>query len=208
MEDLKNTENMVEIKEMKNMEDSNENGADKKEMFLEYLRFSVFTLIAMIAIFILLSFVAQRTRVNGNSMYPSLEDGQSVIVNKLSYRFSDIERFDVVIFPHYNEEYNKEINYIKRVIGMPGELISIKDGLIYIDGEVLTESYGYFSEGDTSYSGIADEEIYIGEDEYFVLGDNRNASDDSRAFGCISKEDIIGEALMIIYPLRDLAFVK
>ena len=111
MEDLKNTENMVEIKEMKNMEDSNENGADKKEMFLEYLRFSVFTLIAMIAIFILLSFVAQRTRVNGNSMYPSLEDGQSVIVNKLSYRFSDIERFDVVIFPHYNEEYNKEINY-------------------------------------------------------------------------------------------------
>lgn len=208
MEDLKNTENMVEIKEMKNMEDSNENGADKKEMFLEYLRFSVFTLIAMIAIFILLSFVAQRTRVNGNSMYPSLEDGQSVIVNKLSYRFSDIERFDVVIFPHYNEEYNKEINYIKRVIGMPGELISIKDGLIYIDGEVLTESYGYFSEGDTSYSGIAEEEIYIGEDEYFVLGDNRNASDDSRAFGCISKDDIIGEALMIIYPLRDLAFVK
>ncbi len=167
-----------------------------KGVLWDYVKAAIYTIIALIVIFIILSYVGQRTEVTGNSMYPTLENGDSVWVNKLAYKTGEIERFDVVIFPHYNESLGEEIYYIKRVIGMPDERIRIKDGLIYINDELLEESYGYYDKDMPYYNGLAEDEIYIGEGEYFVLGDNRNNSEDSRMIGCVSEDIIIGEALV------------
>ncbi len=145
----------------------------------------------------LVTFVAQRTDVNGSSMYPTLEDGDQLIADKLSYRFRDPERFDIVIFPY---RYAAKTYFIKRIIGLPGETVRIDEqGNIYINGEVLEEDYGYET---IEYAGLAAEEIQLGDDEYFVLGDNRNVSEDSRYpdVGNIRRSDLIGRAFVRIYP--------
>ena len=180
----------------------------RKSNIWEYVKSMGFTVIAMIAIYIILSFVGQRTVVSGNSMYPRLRDNDNILVNKLAYKLGDVERFDVVIFPHYNETMQKEVYYVKRVIGLPGEMVRIDKGLIYINGELLTEYYGCYDDDLPYYNGIAGEEIYVGEDEYFVLGDNRNNSEASRTFGCIKKDDLTGQAFVKIYPFSDISWVK
>lgn len=153
---------------------------------------------AVIALsWLLITFVAQRTDVNGSSMYPTLEDGDQLIADKLSYRFKDPERFDIIIFPY---QYADKTYFIKRIIGLPGETVRIDDeGNIYINGTLLKENYGYER---MEYAGLAAEEIQLADDEYFVLGDNRNVSEDSRYpdVGCIKREDIIGRAWLRIYP--------
>lgn len=153
---------------------------------------------AVIALsWLLITFVAQRTDVNGSSMYPTLEDGDQLIADKITYRFKDPERFDIIIFPY---QYADKTYFIKRIIGLPGETVRIDDeGNIYINGTLLKESYGYER---MEYAGLAAEEIQLADDEYFVLGDNRNVSEDSRYpdVGCIKREDIIGRAWLRIYP--------
>lgn len=180
----------------------------EKTNIWEYVKSMVFTVIAMVVIYIILSFVGQRTVVSGNSMYPRLKNNDNILVNKLAYKVGDVERFDVVIFPHYNEAIGKEVFYVKRVIGLPGEMVRVDKGLIYINGELLTEYYGCYDEELPYYNGIAGEEIYVGEDEYFVLGDNRNNSEDSRTFGCIKKDDLTGKAFLKVYPFSDISYVK
>lgn len=145
----------------------------------------------------LVTFVAQRTDVNGTSMYPTLEDGDQLIADKITYRFRDPERFDIIIFPY---KYAENTYFIKRIIGLPGETVRIDEqGNIYINGEILEEDYGYET---IQYAGLAAQEIQLGDDEYFVLGDNRNVSEDSRYadVGNIKREDIVGRALIRIYP--------
>ena len=153
---------------------------------------------AVIALsWLLVTFVAQRTDVNGTSMYPTLEDGDQLIADKITYRFRDPERFDIIIFPY---KYAENTYFIKRIIGLPGETVRIDEqGNIYIDGEILEEDYGYET---ILYAGLAAQEIQLGEDEYFVLGDNRNVSEDSRYadVGNIKREDIVGRAWVRIYP--------
>lgn len=161
--------------------------------------------IVLIITILVICFVGQRTKVSGPSMYPTLHDGDNLIVDKISYRFHDPERFDVVIFPY---EYEKRTYYIKRVIGLPGETVQIDyEGNIYIDGEILEEDYGY--EAMVS-PGIAEEPITLAEDEYFVLGDNRNNSTDSRVaeVGPVHKDRIIGRAWIRIFPFKDAGLVK
>lgn len=159
---------------------------------------TVIWLAAVIALsWFLITFVAQRTDVNGTSMVPTLEDGDQLIADKITYRFRDPERFDIIIFPY---QYAENTYFIKRVIGLPGETVRIDEqGNIYINGEILSESYGYEQ---MEYAGLAAEEIHLGEDEYFVLGDNRNVSEDSRYpdVGNIKRSDIIGRAWLRIYP--------
>ena len=153
---------------------------------------------------LLVTFVAQRTDVNGTSMYPTLEDGDQLIADKITYRFRDPERFDIIIFPY---KYAENTYFIKRIIGLPGETVRIDEqGNIYINGEILEEDYGYET---ILYAGLASEEIVLGEDEYFVLGDNRNVSEDSRYadVGNIKREDIVGRAWLRIYPFRRFGFV-
>lgn len=138
-------------------------------------------------------------------MEATLSDGDNLIVDKISYRFHDPERYDIIVFPY---KYEKNTFYIKRIIGLPGETVQIDEqGNIYVDGEVLDESYGREVILDP---GEAEEPITLEDDEYFVLGDNRNASSDSRdpSVGKILGEDIIGRAWVRIFPFNKIGFIK
>lgn len=153
--------------------------------------------------FLIITYVGQRTHVSGSSMENTLSHGDNLIVDKITYRFKDPERFDIIVFPF---QYKENTYYIKRIIGMPGETVQIVDGDIYIDGEVLQESYGREVIRDP---GLAAEPVTLGEDEYFVLGDNRNESADSRdpSVGVIHRKDIIGRAWVRIWPLSKIEVI-
>lgn len=154
--------------------------------------------------FLIITFVGQRTYVSGSSMENTLSDGDNLIVDKISYRFKEPQRFDIIVFPF---RYEEKTYYIKRIIGLPGETVQIEDGLIYIDGEVLYESYGREI---INSAGLAADPIVLGEDEYFVLGDNRNDSSDSRDpnVGLIHRDEIIGRAWLRIWPLNEFGVLR
>ncbi len=149
---------------------------------------------------LLITFVGQRTEVDGSSMETTLSNGDNLLVDKISYRFREPERFDIIVFSF---KYKEDTYFIKRIIGLPGETVWIDEkGNIYIDGELLEESYGKEIIS-ADKIGIAGEPIVVGEDEYFVLGDNRNNSKDSRTtiVGNVKKKDIIGRAFVRLWPL-------
>ncbi len=179
----------------------------------EILSTSMYLLIVLAATYLIVNFVGQRTIVNGASMEPTLygtdkndsdKVGDNLIVDKITYRFNEPQRYDIIVFPfQYSDEF-----YIKRIIGMPGETVQIdEDGVIYINGEVLQEGYGKEVILDP---GRASEPIVLGDDEYFVLGDNRNNSADSRTevVGNIKREDIIGRAWLRIWPLSRFGLLE
>ena len=155
--------------------------------------------------YLIITYVGQRTRVSGESMEATLQNGDNLIVDKISYRFRDPERFEIIVFPY---RYGENTYYIKRIIGMPGETVQIKEGHIYINGEMLNEQYG-LEVIDADKYGMAAEPIELGKDEYFVMGDNRNHSSDSRAqdVGLINKEDMIGRAWVRIWPLDNFGVI-
>ena len=173
----------------------------------EFLNTAIYLLCVLGAVWLEITFVGQRTEVEGASMENTLHNGDNLIVDKLSYRFHDPERFDIIVFPF---QYQANTYYIKRIIGLPGETVQImEDGSIYINGEKLEESYGReVIQPETI--GRAAEPIVLGEDEYFVMGDNRNNSSDSRTdiVGNIKREDIIGKAWLRIWPLSDFGVLK
>ena len=170
----------------------------------ELLGMLVYVGIVLAITFLIITFVGQRTHVSGESMENTLDDGDQLIVDKLTYRFHDPERFDIIVFPF---RYKDNTYYIKRIIGLPGETVQIADGEIYINGEVLEESYGREVMQD---AGLAAEPITLGDDEYFVLGDNRNYSSDSRdpSVALIHRKEIIGRAWLRIWPLDSFGILK
>lgn len=171
-----------------------------KNVLKEILSTSVYLLVVLLVTYLIVNFVGQRTEVVGSSMESTLSDGDNLIVDKITYRFKDPERFDIIVFPF---QYEKNTYYIKRIIGLPGETVRIdSDGIIYINGNELTEYYGREVIADP---GIAKNEIELGRDEYFVMGDNRNNSTDSRepSVGNIHKKDILGRAWLRIWPLYE-----
>jgi len=171
----------------------------------EILNTSLYVLVVLVLTYLVITFVGQRTRVNGSSMEPMLSNEDNLIVDKLSYRFRDPERFDIIVFPF---RYEEKTYYIKRIIGLPGETVRIDDsGNIYINGEVLEESYGKEVILDP---GRAWQDITLGSDEYFVMGDNRNDSSDSRteAVGNIRRSEIIGRAWVRIFPFDKFGVLK
>ena len=180
----------------------------KEEKKVSWVRETISTVLYLILVVFLtilfVKYVGQRTHVNGNSMNPTLTDGDNLIVDKLSYRFSDPERYDIIVFPY---QYQKDTYYIKRIIGMPGETVQVIDGMVYINGEMLDESYG---KEVMLYAGEASEPVILGENEYFVLGDNRNNSSDSRdpSVGNIREDQIIGKAFFRIWPLNQIGMLK
>ena len=143
-------------------------------------------------------YIGTHTVVDGSSMESSLHDEDVLGVNKIGYRFHDPERFDIIVFPFDDEEY-----YIKRIIGLPGETVKIEDGVIYIDDKPLEEHYGLetMEEPFNQYDAVT-----LGNDEYFVLGDNRNHSKDSRSdeVGLIKRDKIVGKAFFRIYPFDNM----
>jgi signal peptidase I len=176
-----------------------------KKVLREILNTSLYLLGVLCLVYLVIHFVGQRTQVQGSSMEPTLSTEDNLIVDKLSYRFHDPERYDIIVFPFLRQE---ETFYIKRIIGLPGETVQIdEEGNIYVDGKVLEESYG---KEVIVNPGRAYEPITLGKDEYFVLGDNRNNSTDGRdpSVGNIKRENIIGRAWLRIWPLDKFGFVK
>lgn len=171
----------------------------------EILSTSLYLLVVLVMTFLVVTYVGQRTMVKGSSMEPTLYDGDNLIVDKISYRFSDPERYDIIVFPFH---YADKTYYIKRIIGLPGETVYIDEiGNIYINDELLQESYGKESIADP---GRAYEPVTLGEDEYFVMGDNRNNSSDSRdpVVGNIQRDEFIGKAWVRIWPLDEIGFIR
>ena len=154
--------------------------------------------------YLVITYVGQRTRVSGDSMESTLHTGDNLIVDKLSYHFRDPERYEIIVFPYRHEE---NTFYIKRIVGLPGDTVQIKDGYLYVNGERSDENYGLER---MLTAGIAAEEILLGEDEYFVLGDNRNNSSDSRdpGVGVLKREEIIGRAWVRIWPLKNIGVIS
>ena len=168
----------------------------------------LYLLVIVLLTWVIVTFVGQRTKVDGHSMEPTLSDGDNLIVDKLSYRFRDPERYDIIIFPG-PEEFGQHPYYIKRIIGMPGETVQIKDGKVYInDKELKSDVYGITDYID--YPGIAEEPITLGDDEYFCLGDNRPVSQDSRyeEVGPVKRSIIVGKVWIRIWPLTKFGKVS
>ncbi|MFG6355408.1 MAG: signal peptidase I [Acetatifactor sp.] len=178
-----------------------------KKVLREILSTGLYLLIVLCLTYLVIAFVGQRTEVNGASMEPTLSDQDNLIVDKITYRFHDPERFDIIVFPYQHKE---KTYFIKRIIGLPGETVQIdEEGRIYINGEVLYETYGR-EVIQPDHIGLAIEPITLGEDEYFVLGDNRNNSTDSRVsqVGNIKRENIIGRAWLRIWPFDDFGILQ
>lgn len=170
----------------------------------EILSFLLYVVVVVGITFLIIHYVGQRTYVSGSSMENTLSDGDNLIVDKITYRFSDPKRYDIIVFPY---QYEENTYFIKRIIGLPGETVQIVDGIIYIDGEALQESYGREV---MKNSGLAADPVTLGEDEYFVLGDNRNDSTDSRdpSVGKIPRDRIIGRAWVRIWPLSKIGILR
>ena len=170
----------------------------------ELLNTAIYLLCVLGAVWLVITFVGQRTEVEGASMENTLHNGDNLIVDKLSYRFHDPERFDIIVFPF---QFQDNTYYI---IGLPGETVQIMDdGSIYINGEKLEENYG-MEVIKPETIGRAAEPIELGDDEYFVMGDNRNNSSDSRTdmVGNIKRENIIGKAWLRIWPVSDFGVLQ
>ncbi len=178
--------------------------SDEVNIVKELLNLIIYIGIVVIICFCIITFVGQRTTVHGHSMSPTLESGDNLWIDKFSYKIGDPKRFDIIVFPYKDTD----VFYIKRVIGLPGETVQIApDGSIIIDGQILQESYGKEIIMD---SGTACDPITLGKDEYFVLGDNRNDSRDSRwpDVGNIHKSKIVGKAVFRLSPFSKFGRVK
>ena len=172
-----------------------------KEIFSTIL----YILVVLLGTYLLITFVGQRTSVSGSSMEPTLSNNDQLILDKISYRFSEPQRFDIIVFPF---QYAENTFYVKRIIGLPGETVQIDlQGNIYINGQILNEDYGKET---INFAGLAVEPITLGDDEYFVMGDNRNNSSDSRdpSVGNIRRSNIIGKAWVRIWPLNNFGVLK
>lgn len=154
------------------------------------------TLIMAIVLYFLIDTVVGRVRVENISMQPTLHEGQFILVNKLAYRLGDFHRGDIVVFHHTQAE-----DYIKRVIGLPGDLVLVQNGDVYINGERLEEEYIAAS---PQYSN----EWKVPDDSLFVLGDNRNQSSDSHSWGYVPTSSVVGRAMIVYWPLKELKILN
>lgn len=146
--------------------------------------------VIVVVVVLIRTFIVTPVVVSGDSMVPSLKDGQLLLLNKLSYRFKEIDRFDVVVVKVGKNEI------IKRVIGLPGETVEYRDNDLYINGELIETEYDFDTDD-------FDEKV-IPDNEYFVLGDNRAISSDSRIIGMIKRKDIIGETSVSLWPVKSV----
>jgi signal peptidase I len=149
-------------------------------------------LVAAVVIFLVLQFTVQSFVIIGSSMQPNFQDGERVLINKVVYKFRQPESGEVIIF---HPPSNQQADYIKRVIALPGETVGVKEGAVYVNGTKLDESA--YIKATPAYT-LA--EIKIPENEYFVLGDNRNSSDDSHNGWTVPRENIIGKAWLSFWP--------
>ncbi|MDE7423020.1 MAG: signal peptidase I [Lachnospiraceae bacterium] len=176
--------------------------------------FLVYAAIIVTCVFLVPNYVMAKNVVSGESMENTLHDKEQILTEMISYRFGEPKRFDIIVFYHFFDNKNTDKSdkdayefYVKRIIGLPGENVRIEGDTIYINGEPLEEHYGKDSISD---SGRAEEEITLGEDEYFVLGDNREVSIDSRSssVGNVKRDWILGKVCARVYPFNKIGSVK
>lgn len=163
-----------------------EEGTSWKRFILDVFE----TLILAVILFVGINAVSARVRVDGFSMRPTLEDGEFVLVSKLSYTFGDFKRGDIIVF-HFPLNPDEEL--VKHIIGLPGDRVTVKDNQVYVNGQLVTETYIAQA---PLYSG----EWMVAEGHLFVLGDNRNNSNDSKDWGLLPQENVVGKAVLIYWP--------
>lgn len=165
----------------------------------------IYLVILFAALFFVPRYIIHKVTVEGPSMESTLSDGDHVLGEKLSVRFGNLKRYDVIYFS--KNVGGVEETYIKRIIGLPGDTVAIKDSIIYINGAPASEHFAL--EGDVDRVG-ATGEVTLGADEYFVMGDNRNNSADSRTsmLGIIKNSDIGGRAIFRIWPLSKFGSIR
>ena len=165
------------------------------EKLIKWLKENIVFLIVLTAIIITRLFFFSPIRVNGTSMYPTLQDKEFMILNKISLK-QGINRFDIVVVQDNNNKY-----IIKRVIGLPGESVMYKDNKLYINGKVVEDNYSKTTTNDF-------DNVVLGENEYFVMGDNRTVSKDSRIIGPVNIKNIKGKTNLIIFPFNKIGTVE
>ncbi len=156
-----------------------------KKFFKEYGSY----ILILVIVLLIKKYIVSPIRVNGPSMLNTLKDKDIMLLDEISYKFKGLDRFDIVVV-RYKNEY-----LIKRVIGLPGEKIKYKDNKLYVNGKIVKEKFSHAETYDF-------EEVKLGKDEYFVLGDNRVNSTDSRIIGAVSIKDIKGTTKLTIYPFN------
>lgn len=165
------------------------------------------TVVIALAVFVIIYlFLFQPHQVRGSSMLPNFHDGEYLLTDKISYRLGEPQRGDVVVF---KAPSNQQFDYIKRIVGLPGEKIKIEDGKFLINDQILQEDY--LPGGLLTFSGAflaSEESVFLAEDQYFVLGDNRSSSSDSRDWGLVPRANIIGKTWLRYWPPQSLAVFK
>ncbi len=186
--------------------------AEDGNSFWSYIVDIIETVVVALAIFVVVYlFLLQPHQVKGASMQPNFTDGEYILTDKISYRFAKPQRGDVIIF---QAPTDPEVDFIKRIIGLPGEQVKITDGKIVIynaehkNGFTLNEPYSILGPTSGGKDAPQNTEVSIPNDQYFVLGDNRVESFDSRSWGMLPKNKIIGKAWLRYWPINKLGFVK
>lgn len=171
-----------------------------KQFFLPFWEIAETLAIALLSIFVIYSFVAKPFVVNGASMKPNFSDGDYILVDEITYRFREPERGEVIVFKNPNNEAEF---YIKRVVGLPGEKVVINANTVKINGEVLNENYLPIE------NSVSGERVFdLGAREYFVMGDNRAESFDSRNWGPLKRNEIIGSVRLRFWPMNQIQIFK
>ncbi len=171
---------------------------EKRSGFFRFLVDILETLVLSVILFVSINVISARIRVDGASMQPTLVTGEYVIVSRLSYRLGTPQRGDIIVF-HFPRDPSEE--YIKRVIGLPGDEVEVNNGLVYVNGQPLDETYLKVK---TNYTGA----WRVPDGQLFVLGDNRNNSSDSHDWGTVPMDYVVGKAIVVYWPPTDWSVIE
>ena len=169
-----------------------------KDKLIKSIKETIPYIIIILVVVLIRSYIITPVRVNGLSMYKTLDNGEIMLLNKINYKFNDIKRFDIVVVKTNDDKI------IKRVIGLPGETHKIENNKLYINGKQIKDNHPYETTDDFNITELGYDKLP--KDCYFVMGDNRNNSADSRMIGCVNKKQIKGQTKLVIFPFKNAGY--